>query len=98
MYNAEISRPAHLVHLTAATLLRASVEGFGTALVLLVEDRTGNASSAGFLLSAALLPYVLSGPLVGNGLDRARRPRLQVSLLAVAYTAAVAALLAVAGN
>ncbi|MBC6457152.1 MFS transporter [Actinomadura sp. HBU206391] len=64
----------------------------------MVEDRTGHASSAGFLLSAALFPYVVSGPLVGNALDRTRRPRRQVAVLAIAYTVAVALLLTVAGN
>ncbi|MCW2901614.1 MAG: putative arabinose efflux permease, family [Streptosporangiaceae bacterium] len=70
----------------------------GTALVLLVEDRTGRAAGAGFLLSAALLPYVVSGPIVGDGLDRTGRPGLRASVLAAAYTVAVALLLALAGN
>lgn len=65
--------------------------------MLLVADRTGRAADAGFLLAAVLLPYMLAGPLVGNGLDHTRRPRRYVVLLAVGYTVAVAVLLAVAG-
>lgn len=79
-------------------MLRASAEGLGTALVLIVEDRTGRAAAAGFLLSAALLPYVVAGPIVGEVLDRARRPGPRATLLAAGYTAAMALLLTLAGN
>jgi hypothetical protein len=66
--------------------------------VLLVEHRTGRAAAGGLLLSAALLPYVVAGPLVGNGLDRTARPRLRASLLAAGYAAAMAVLLIAAGG
>ncbi|MGI8333565.1 MFS transporter [Actinomadura scrupuli] len=86
------------MHFTAATLLRVSAEGTGTALVLLVQDRTGRAASSGFLLAAVLLPYVVSGPILGNALDRVGRTRLFATLLAGGYACAVALLLVVAGG
>jgi MFS family permease len=86
------------VHFTAATLLRVSAEGTGTALVLLVQARTGHAASSGFLLAAVLLPYVVSGPVLGNALDRVGRPRVFATLLAGGYALAVALLLLVAGD
>ncbi|PRX01638.1 UNVERIFIED_ORG: MFS transporter [Actinomadura viridilutea] len=92
------ARGALTWHLTAATLLRISAEGMATALVLTVEARTGHAATAGFLQTAATLPYVLSGPLIGHALDRARRPRPVVMALAACYAAAAAALLAMAGR
>lgn len=82
----------------AATLLRVSAEGLGTALVLLVLERTGRAASAGFLLSAAMLPYVLAGPVLGHLLDRTHRPRLFVTAFSVAYTLALGLLFVVAGR
>ena len=86
------------MYLVAATLLRVSAEGFGTALVLLVHARTGQAASAGFLVSAVLLPYVVSGPVLGNALDRARRTRSVTILFAVGYLVAMTLLLTVAGR
>jgi hypothetical protein len=86
------------VHFAAATLLRVSAEGIGTALVLLVQARTGQAASSGFLLAALLLPYVVSGPVLGNAMDRVRRPRLFATLLAAGYAVAVALLLLTAGD
>ncbi|MEU6034099.1 MFS transporter [Actinomadura sp. NPDC047616] len=93
-----INRGALPLHLTAATLLRVSAEGMATALVLTVEARTGRAAAAGFLQTAATLPYVLSGPLIGHALDRVRRPRPVIMTLAVCYAVAAAALLLMAGR
>ncbi|MDL4816822.1 MFS transporter [Actinomadura opuntiae] len=86
------------LHLTAATLLRVSAEGVATALVLTVQARTGHAATAGYLQTAMTLPYVVSGPVIGNALDRMARPRRAVVALAAAYAAATGLLLAMAGD
>ncbi|WP_409056018.1 MFS transporter [Streptomyces sp. SYP-A7185] len=86
------------LHLTAATLLRVSAEGAATALVLTVQARTGNAARAGFVQTAMLLPYVLSGPVIGHALDRTGRPRRLVAVLAGAYAVATALLMMSAGR
>ncbi|TYC18905.1 MFS transporter [Actinomadura syzygii] len=94
-----ISRAAGLpAHLTSATLLRVSAEGVATALVLTVQARTGNAAMAGYLQTATTLPYVLSGPVIGNTLDRTGRPRRVAVVLACCYAAATAVLLVTAGR
>ncbi|TYK50506.1 MFS transporter [Actinomadura decatromicini] len=94
-----ITRAAALpLHLTSATLLRVSAEGVATALVLTVQARTGDAATAGYLQTATTLPYVLSGPVIGNTLDRTARPRRVAVVLACCYAAATAALLLSAGR
>ncbi|RAY14596.1 MFS transporter [Actinomadura craniellae] len=75
-----------------------AVEAFSTVLVLLVADRTGRAADAGFIVAAVLLPQVLAGPVIGDALDRVRRPRLLATGLAVAFTAGLALVLALAGT
>lgn len=85
-------------HLTAATLLRVSAEGAATALVLTVQARTGDAASAGFIQTAMMLPYVLSGPVIGHALDRTGRPRRLVIALAGGYAVATALLMVSAGR
>ncbi len=79
-------------------MLRVSAEGVATALVLTVEARTGNAATAGYLQTAMTLPYVLSGPIIGNALDRVRRPRSVAVVLAACYAFATALLLVMAGS
>jgi MFS family permease len=86
------------LHLTSATMLRVSAEGVATALVLTVEARTGNAATAGYLQTAMTLPYVLSGPVIGNALDRVGRPRRVAVALAACYAVATALLLSMAGE
>ncbi|WP_149260663.1 MFS transporter [Actinomadura sp. K4S16] len=94
-----IGRTAALpLHLTSATMLRVSAEGVATALVLTVQARTGHAATAGYLQTAMTLPYVLSGPVIGNALDRVARPRRGALALAACYVAATGLLLAVAGR
>lgn len=94
-----IGRNAALpLHLSAATLLRVSAEGVATALVLTVQARTGHAATAGYLQTAMTLPYVLSGPVIGNALDRVARPRRIAVPLAVGYAVAMAVLMLVAGR
>ncbi|WP_192809125.1 MFS transporter [Actinomadura montaniterrae] len=85
-------------HLTAATLLRVSAEGVATALVLTVQARTGHAATAGYLQTAMTLPYVISGPVIGNAVDRLRRPRRAIVPMALAYAGATGLLLAMAGG
>ncbi|WP_242910815.1 MFS transporter [Actinomadura terrae] len=86
------------LHLTAATLLRVSAEGVATALVLTVQARTGDAATAGYLQAAMTLPYVLSGPVIGNVVDRVARPRRVAVAMAAGYAVATAALLLLAGR
>ncbi|WP_067802830.1 MFS transporter [Actinomadura formosensis] len=86
------------LHLASATMLRVSAEGVATALVLTVQARTGNAATAGYLQTAMTLPYVLSGPVIGNVLDRVRRPRRVAVALAACYAVATGVLLATAGR
>ncbi|TDD89604.1 MFS transporter [Actinomadura darangshiensis] len=94
-----IGRTAALpLHLTSATMLRVSAEGVATALVLTVQARTGDAATAGFLQTAMTLPYVLSGPVIGNALDRVGRPRRIAVVLAACYAASTALLLTMAGR
>ena len=69
-----------------------------TALVLTVQARTGHAASAGYLQTAMTLPYVLSGPVIGNVVDRVARPRRVAVLLACGYAIATAVLLTLAGR
>ena len=89
---------ALLPHLTAATLLRTSAEGAATAIVLTVAARTGKAADAGFLQTALLLPYVVSGPVIGHVLDRTSRPRAAAMALAAGYAVATALLFLMAGR
>ncbi|QKG23591.1 major facilitator superfamily permease [Actinomadura verrucosospora] len=84
--------------MTAATLLRVSAEGVATALVLTVQARTGHAATAGYLQTAMTLPYVISGPMIGNALDRLPQPRRLAVPLALAYAAATGLLLTMAGG
>lgn len=94
-----IGRNAGLpLHLTSATMLRVSAEGVATALVLTVQARTGHAATAGYLQTAMTLPYVLSGPVIGNALDRVARPRRGAVALAACYVAATGLLLVFAGR
>ncbi|MEU8309425.1 MFS transporter [Actinomadura sp. NPDC048955] len=94
-----IGRNAGLpLHLTSATMLRVSAEGVATALVLTVQARTGHAATAGYLQTAMTLPYVLSGPVIGNALDRVARPRRGAVALAACYAASTGLLLVLAGR
>jgi len=61
-------------YLVAAGLARLADEMVGVAVVLLVLDRTGSAALSGAVVAAYTVPSVLSGPLLGAWLDRARRP------------------------
>ncbi|GGP67224.1 MFS transporter [Saccharothrix coeruleofusca] len=62
------------LYLCAAALARTADEMVGVALVLLVLERTGDAALSGAVVAAYTVPSVLSGPLLGAWLDRARRP------------------------
>nr|WP_239067797.1 MFS transporter [Actinomadura bangladeshensis] len=79
-------------------MLRVSAEGVATALVLTVQARTGHAATAGYLQTAMTLPYVVSGPIIGNALDRVGRPRSVAVVLAGCYAAATGLLLVMAGS
>ncbi|MFC6088819.1 MFS transporter [Saccharothrix lopnurensis] len=87
-------------YLLSAGLARLADEMVGVAVLLLVASRTGSELLSGLVVAAYTVPSVVSGPLLGAWLDRARRPVLllvgnQVVLaaMALAMLAAPAALL-----
>ncbi|WP_229370881.1 TIGR03618 family F420-dependent PPOX class oxidoreductase [Umezawaea beigongshangensis] len=61
-------------YLAAAGAARLADEVVAVAVVLLVHARTSDLALAGAVVAAYTLPSVLSGPLLGAWLDRARRP------------------------
>src|SRR5436305_3847837 len=63
----------------AATLARLADEMVGVAVVLLVLDRTGSAALAGAAVAGYTLPAVVTGPVLGAWLGRARRPVLALA-------------------
>jgi MFS family permease len=58
-----------------ATLSRLSTEMYSVAVVLFVLAATHSAQVAGFTVAAAMLPTVVTGPVVGVWLDRSRHRR-----------------------
>ncbi|MEU4746219.1 MFS transporter, partial [Actinosynnema sp. NPDC023658] len=67
-------------YLWAAGLARLANEAVAVAMVLLALSRTGSTVLSGVVIAANTVPSILSGPLLGAWLDRARRP---VAALAV---------------
>ncbi len=60
-------------YVVAAGLARLADETLGLAVVLLALARTGQPALAGALVTAYALPALVSGPVLGAWLDRARR-------------------------
>src|SRR3954468_18579935 len=81
-------------YLLAAATARLA-DAMWLAPVLLVRDRTGSASLAGLTASAALLPTLVTAPLLGAWLDVAGRRRYAIAGNQVLLAAALTALLAV---
>ncbi|MEV0677629.1 MFS transporter [Actinosynnema sp. NPDC050436] len=66
-------------YLVAAGLARLADEMVGVAVVLLVLSRTGSAALSGLVVACYTVPSIVSGPLLGAWLDRARRPVLALA-------------------
>lgn len=62
-------------YLAAATSARISAEMFHTAVVVFVIVETGNDAIAGLMITAATLPAVILGPVLGVWLGRTERRR-----------------------
>jgi MFS family permease len=84
--------------MVAATVAQLADEMFGVAVVLLVLERTGSPSLAGLTLAAAMLPGMLSGPVIGAWLDRTGRRSLIYTIDRLLLVAVLFAILAAAGN
>jgi MFS family permease len=76
-----------------ASLARLVNDGLTLALVLVTLSRAESTAQAGVLVAASTLPQLVTGPLLGQVLDRAPHPWALLRL-AGAVTAASAALLA----
>lgn len=77
-----------------AALAGRLADAMWLAPVLLVLQRTGSASLAGLTASAALLPTLVTAPLLGAWLDVAGRRRAAIAANQVILAAALAAMLA----
>src|SRR4051812_430064 len=80
-------------YLLAAATARLA-DAMWLAPVLLVFDRTGSASLAGLTASAALLPTLVSAPLLGAWLDGSGRRRAAIAGNQVLLAGALGAMLA----
>jgi MFS family permease len=80
-------------YLLAAATARLA-DAMWLAPVLLVLDRTGSASLAGLTASAALLPTLVSAPLLGAWLDGSGRRRAAIAGNQVLLAGALGAMLA----
>ncbi|MCP2163811.1 MFS transporter [Goodfellowiella coeruleoviolacea] len=90
--------PGVVRYLAAAGLARLADEMVGVAVVLLVIDRTGSTVAAGLTVMSYTLPSMLSGPVLGAWLDRARHPRLALAGNQVLLAAAMLGLVLAAGR
>src|SRR3954471_14321498 len=84
--------------LTAATVARLADEMFGVAVLLLVLERTGSPSLAGLTLAAAMLPGMLSGPVIGAWLDRTGKRSLIYTVDRLLLVTVLFGILAAAGH
>jgi MFS family permease len=93
-----IRQPGYPRLFTAATVARLSNEMFPVAGVLYVLDRTGSAAIAGAAAAALAVPTIVSGPVLGAVLDRARRRARVIAIEQAVGALALAALLLAAGH
>ena len=91
-------QPGYPAFLLAATLARLASEMFPVAAVLLVLDRTGRPGLAGAVVAATTLPAVVTGPVLGAGLDRTSRRRLALAANQGLLAASLVGILAAAGR
>lgn len=91
------SRPSRRLF-TAALIGRIANEMTAVAVVLLVLERGEGAALAGVIAGALALPGILTGPLLGGLLDRARRPLRVIAAEQVIGAVGLAALALAVGN
>ncbi|RMI39482.1 MFS transporter, partial [Streptomyces triticirhizae] len=84
--------------LVTAFLARVADEGMGIAVVLLALDRTGGAAEGAFVVTAWLLPHVVTAPLTGALMARARRPALLCAGALACFALAIGGLSALVGR
>ena len=92
------SRPGYGRLYAAALLGRLANEMLPVSVVLLVLARTGDATLAGFVVAAATLPSLVSGPLLGAWLDRSHRRIAMLAADQVLTVTALAGLCLAAGH
>ncbi len=91
------SRPSRRLF-AAALIGRIANEMTAVAVVLLVLERGEGAALAGVIAGALALPGILTGPLLGGLLDRARRPLRVIAAEQVIGAVGLAALALAVGN
>ncbi|SOD59011.1 Major Facilitator Superfamily protein [Streptomyces zhaozhouensis] len=84
--------------LATAFLARLADEGMGVAVVLAALARTGDAAQGAFVLTAWLLPHVVTAPLTGALVGRVRRPASLCGAALGCFALAIAALAALVGR
>ena len=92
-----IGRPGLLV-IATATVSRLADNAAAIALVLLIIARTHDPRLAGLVVGAFTVPTLVTGPLLGAYLDRARRKRPLFAVNQVALAMALGAVLVLAGR
>ena len=94
---AGIGRPGLLV-IATATVSRLADNAAAIGLVLLIIARTRDPRLAGLVVGAFTVPTLVTGPLLGAYLDRARRKRPLFAVNQVALAVALGAVLVLAGR
>jgi len=84
--------------LASATVSRLADNAAAIGLVLLIIARTRDPRLAGLVVGAFTVPTLVSGPVLGAHLDRMRRKRWLFAGNQVALTAALTAVLVLAGR
>lgn len=91
-------RAGYLRYFGAVLLSRTAGTMFNVGVVLLVVQRTGSLSLAGFTAAAGSLPAGVTGPFLGAWLDVARSRRALIAVDQVASLVSLGGLLALAGH
>jgi predicted MFS family arabinose efflux permease len=91
-------QPGYPLFFTTATITRFADDMFAVGTVLLVLDRTGSAPLAGAVVAAVTFPSIITGPVLGAWLDRARSRRRIMMLDQLIAASTIVALVALAGR
>ena len=91
-------QPGYPLFYATATITRFADDMFSVGTVLLVLERTGSAPLAGGVVAAVTLPSLLTGPLLGAWLDRAKSRRRVMMLDQALAASTIVALVLLAGN
>jgi predicted MFS family arabinose efflux permease len=92
------TQPGYPLFFTTATITRFADDMFAVGTVLLVLDRTGSAPLAGAVVAAVTFPSIVTGPVLGAWLDRARSRRRIMIFDQVLAASTLVALVALAGR